>query len=101
MDLLLKKTNKMTIQEMIKTGTVVDVRTPAEFAGGNVNGSVNIPLQELANRLEELRALKQPLVLCCASGGRSGMADQMLSAHGFDCVNGGGWLEVNYYANQN
>ena len=91
----------MTIQEMIKSGTVVDVRTPAEFAGGNVNGSVNIPLQELPNRLDELRALKQPLVLCCASGGRSGMADQMLSAQGFDCVNGGGWLEVNYYVNQN
>lgn len=91
----------MTIQEMIKLGTVVDVRTPDEFAGGYMKGSVNIPLQELFHRMEELKAMKQPLVLCCASGGRSGMAVQMLSAQGFDCVNGGGWLEVNYYANQN
>lgn len=90
----------MEITEMIKNGTVVDVRTPAEFAGGHVNNAVNIPLQELSSRMDELKALKQPLVLCCASGGRSGMADQMLSAQGFDCINGGGWLEVNYYANQ-
>jgi len=90
----------MEITEMIKIGTVVDVRTPAEFAGGHVSNSINIPLQELTNRLDELKGLKQPLVLCCASGGRSGMADQMLSSQGFDCVNGGGWLEVNYYASK-
>lgn len=90
----------MSIEEMIKNGTVVDVRTPAEFTGGHVNNSINIPLQELPQRLDELRALKEPLVLCCASGGRSGMAEQMLQSQGFNCVNGGGWLEVNYYANQ-
>jgi len=90
----------MRIEEMIKTGTVVDVRTVSEFSGGHVNNSVNIPLQELQDRMDELRALKEPLVLCCASGGRSGMAEQMLLSQGFNCVNGGGWMEVNYYVNQ-
>lgn len=82
-------------------GTIVDVRTPAEFMGGNVTGSINIPLQELSQRMEELKQLAQPLVLCCASGGRSGMATQMLSQQGIDCCNGGSWLDVNFYQSQN
>jgi rhodanese-related sulfurtransferase len=95
------KNKKMTIKEMIENGTVLDVRTPAEFAGGHVANSVNIPLQELPARLDEVKALKAPLVLCCASGGRSGMAEQMLAGQGFDCTNGGGWMEVNFHATQN
>ncbi len=76
-------------------GTVVDVRTPAEFMGGHVANSVNIPLQELDMRMDELKSLPQPLILCCASGGRSGMATQILSAQGINCSNGGSWLDVN------
>jgi len=76
--------------------TIVDVRTPAEFMGGHVTGSINIPLQEIPHRLDELKALKQPLVLCCASGNRSGQATQFLKGHNIDCVNGGSWLGVNY-----
>ncbi len=53
-------------------GTIVDVRTYEEFMGGNVAGSINIPLNEIPARIEDLKALKAPLILCCASGGRSG-----------------------------
>ena len=79
-----------------KQGTVVDVRTKEEFNGGHVDGSINIPLQEIENRMDELKAMKHPLVLCCASGGRSGHAAQFLSHHGIDCFNAGSWLDVNY-----
>ena len=79
-----------------KQGTVVDVRTKEEFSGGHVEGSINIPLQEIENRMDELKNLKKPLVLCCASGGRSGHAAQFLSHHGIDCFNAGSWLDVNY-----
>ena len=47
--------------------TIVDVRTPAEFMGGHVVGSINIPLQEVPDRVEEFRRMARPLVLCCAS----------------------------------
>ena len=89
----------MTIKELISQNkcTVVDVRTPSEYMGGNVPGSVNIPLQELGRRMDELRSLQAPLVLCCASGARSGMAAQMLSQQTIECYNGGSWLDVNYY----
>lgn len=92
----------MNAEEILKEkkGTIVDVRTPEEFRGGNAEGSINIPLQELANRMEELKTLKQPLVLCCASGNRSEQATQFLKQQGIECCNGGSWLDVNYYQSQ-
>jgi len=89
----------MSIEQIIKEkkGTIVDVRTPGEFMGGNVAGSVNLPLQEIQNRLDEVKILETPLVLCCASGARSGMATQLLSDLGIECYNGGSWLSVNSY----
>ena len=88
----------MNIEQLIKEkkGTILDVRTPSEFQGGNAVGSVNIPLQEIQSRIEEVKSLEQPLVLCCASGGRSGQATYFLSQLGIDCVNAGSWLDVNY-----
>lgn len=76
--------------------TIVDVRTPGEFMGGSVNGSINVPLQEIEQRLEEIKSLQQPIILCCASGGRSGQATTFLKSLGIDCENGGSWLDVNY-----
>jgi len=89
----------MNIEKLIKEnkGTVVDVRSPGEFQGGNVSGSINIPLQEINNRIDELKSLAQPLILCCASGGRSGMATQVLTQSGIECGNAGSWLDVQYY----
>lgn len=80
-------------------GTIVDVRTRAEFAGGHVAGSVNIPLQELPERMDDLRALAKPLILCCASGGRSGQAHHFLCSNELESYNAGSWLEVNFIKN--
>ena len=92
----------MKLEQIIKekSGTIVDVRTPAEFMGGNVKTSINVPLQELQQRLAEVKDLKTPLILCCASGGRSAIATQFLSSMGIDCLDGGSWLNVNYYQTQ-
>ncbi len=89
----------MTIKEIIKEkqGTIVDVRTREEFSGGHVAGSINIPLNEIQERFEELKNLKSPLILCCASGNRSGQAQHYLAQKEIDCYNGGSWLDVNYY----
>lgn len=89
----------MTLENIIKEnqGTIVDVRTREEFMGGHVAGSINIPLGEIQTRIEEIGNLKMPLILCCASGNRSGQAQHYLSQKGIDCYNGGSWLDVNYY----
>lgn len=76
--------------------TIVDVRTPAEFMGDHVAGSVNIPLNEVPHRLDEFRAMGGKIILCCASGNRSGQAAAFLKSHGIECENGGSWLDVNH-----
>jgi rhodanese-related sulfurtransferase len=81
----------MTNQKM----TIIDVRTPGEFMGGHVVGSINIPLQEIQIRADEIKALSQPIILCCASGMRSGQATVYLKSLGVDCENGGSWLDIN------
>jgi rhodanese-related sulfurtransferase len=70
--------------------TIVDVRQPEEFIGGHVAGSINIPLPEIGIRLDEIRQMPQPLVLCCASGARSNRATEYLRGQGIRCENGGG-----------
>jgi phage shock protein E len=75
--------------------TIIDVRTHAEFSGGHVAGSINIPLQEIADRVEEVKGMPQPILFCCAAGMRSEQATQYFKSLGVDCENGGGWMEVN------
>lgn len=86
----------MEIAKAIKEGTIVDVRSYAEFSAGSVVDAVNVPLPELIQRIKFLESLKPPLVLCCASGNRSVMAASQLKSLGLDCHNGGSWLEVNF-----
>jgi len=76
--------------------TIIDVRTHGEFMGGNVKGSINIPLQEIQQRIHEIKKMAPPIILCCASGARSGQATQFLKSYDIDCENGGSWLDVNY-----
>jgi len=80
---------------------VIDVRTQAEFLGGHVSGSINIPLQEIQQHVDDIKIMDQPIILCCASGGRSGQATQYLKSLGIDCQNGGSWMDVNYEINKN
>lgn len=81
---------------MEKEFSIVDVRTRAEFSGGHVVGSINIPLQELVDRENELAQLKQPILFCCASGNRSGQASAYFKNKGYNCENGGSWMDINF-----
>ncbi|MHB8260826.1 MAG: rhodanese-like domain-containing protein [Bacteroidia bacterium] len=86
------------IEQLIKSGkaSIVDVRTPAEFMGGHVVGSMNIPLQDIPKRMEELKKMKN-IILCCASGGRSAQASDFLNQNGIECEDGGSWMQVSRY----
>jgi rhodanese-related sulfurtransferase len=73
---------------------VVDVRTPGEFAAGNFPGSQNIPLQEFSAHVERLKKEKMVLI-CCASGTRSGMAARILKGSGHrNVINAGPWQNL-------
>jgi rhodanese-related sulfurtransferase len=71
-------------RELVAEGArLVDVRTPSEYAGGHIDGAINIPLNELANRAHELGDLAKPIVLYCKSGMRSAKAARQLGSIGF------------------
>ena len=77
-------------------GIIVDVRTKAEFSGGHIKGSKNIPLQSLPANLNKLKNKDKPVITCCASGMRSASAKSMLKSNGFSNVyNGGSWARLN------
>ena len=65
---------------------LLDCRTPAEFAMGTIPGAVNIPLDELRNRLEELPKDK-PVYEFCQVGLRGYIAYRILTQHGFEVYN--------------
>lgn len=87
--------SKVDYKELIKSGSpIIDVRTPGEFQSGHIKGSVNIPLQELANKLSQIEKDK-PVITCCASGMRSASAKRILKANGYNEVhNGGSWTNL-------
>ena len=66
---------------------ILDVRTPEEFAAGHIPGALNIPHDQLPNRLAELAgAQDKELVVYCRSGRRSAIAQEELNARGFKSV---------------
>ncbi len=89
-------TNSSQIKEMLNKGAIIlDVRTTGEFFGGHVAGSKNIPLQSIGNKVNDIKKWNKPVVLCCASGNRSGQATRLLKKQGIECENGGSWLTIN------
>ena len=76
------------------SNTIIDVRTIEEFELGHIKGSINIPVQEIIKHVDRIKQMKEPVVFCCASGQRSGMATQYFKEQGLDCSNGGGWREL-------
>lgn len=81
---------------------VLDVREADEFARGHLPDARNIPLAKLADRIAEIEKFKdKPLIVCCASGMRSGKACGELKKLGFTNLNGlaGGvdaWVAAGY-----
>jgi len=83
-----------TSQVVVETNTplVVDVRTPEEFRSGAYPGAINISLDELQHRIDELGAKDRDITLYCASGARSAYAQRVLQHVGFTNVKNGGGL---------
>ena len=90
------QTNTKQLTELIQKGAyLVDVRTPQEFAEGHVDGSINIPLDQVQQQLSKFKGKKNVIVFC-RSGNRSGQAKAILEQNGITNVtNGGTWQTVN------
>lgn len=86
---------KISVRTHIANGAqVVDVRSGSEFQQRSRPGSINIPLNEIGSRANELDRQKT-IVLCCASGARSRLAVDILKKNGFsNVVNAGSWTNT-------
>ena len=74
-------------RKLVASGAMLlDVRTEGEYEDGGIDGSVNIPIQELPGRLDELGDKNHPIIVYCQSGGRSAMAKRLLESNGFTAV---------------
>lgn len=82
--------------DMAKVTTVVDVRTPAEFAAGHLHGAVNMDVQSatFASQVSKLDK-NGTYVVYCKSGNRSTQAINQMKAMGFtNLINGGGLADA-------
>jgi phage shock protein E len=72
-------------RELVARGALLlDVRTSAEYREGHVPNALNVPVQELPQRLGEVGPTTRPVVVYCRSGGRSAMACQLLRSAGYE-----------------
>ncbi|MBL4586759.1 MAG: rhodanese-like domain-containing protein [Flavobacteriales bacterium] len=86
------KNNNGRIAELIEENAlIIDVRTPDEYRSGHITQSVNIPLDTIPMKINELKRKNKAIITCCRSGARSGMAADQLRNAGIDVENGGSW----------
>lgn len=72
----------------------IDVRRQDEFAKGHAKGSINIPLQEMGIRLDEIKKIKESIVVVCGGGTRHIKAFELLKRNGIKSEKGGSWRDV-------
>src|ERR1700712_3543778 len=73
--------------------TVLDVREPLEWHHGHIEGALHVPLTQVPDRVDELPADQQLLVVCKV-GGRSSQATAFLREKGFEAINlAGGMID--------
>ena len=77
-----------------RNAIIIDVRTVGEFQQGHIKNSKNIPLNTISTKINEIKKLNKPVIVCCQSGMRSGQAAGILKSNGIEVMNGGGWQSL-------
>jgi phage shock protein E len=84
---------KVDYKKLVAEGAIiVDVRSAGEFNGGHIEKALNMPLDQLSNYIPKLKKLNKPVITCCLSGTRSGIAVSQLKNAGIEAMNGGPWF---------
>ena len=87
---------KSGVKDALERGAIIiDVRHVNEYDQGRVPESLNIPLNLIPANIERIKGMERPVVLCCASGNRSGQAAKILKSNGIkEVYNGGSWMSL-------
>jgi rhodanese-related sulfurtransferase len=91
---LFTKDNSAMLQALEKGAVIIDVRNPGEFRQGHIQGSKNIPVNEIRSKVEMIRKWNKPVITVCLSGGRSAAAKSVLASAGIEVYNGGPWYSL-------
>ena len=86
--------SKQITEFTAKNAVIIDVRTYEEFASGHIKNSKNIPLQIIETKINDIKKLNKPVIVCCKSGMRSSQATSILKRNGIEAINGGGWQSL-------
>ena len=79
--------------KLIKNGAIlIDVRSKQEFNFGHIHGAINIPVEQLGNKLNKIKNKNKAIITYCASGMRSASAKRFLRSIGFAEVYNGGCI---------
>ncbi len=102
LDILFGKRKRQVLEALNNGARIIDVRSPEEFKYGNVDGSLNFPVDRLnSSAIKKLQKLNVPLVVCCASGIRSASAKGILLQNGItDVYNAGGWNKLHRWISE-
>ena len=79
---------------IINGATIIDVRSSQEFKSGNLANSINIPLDQIPSKINKIKKMKEPIIVCCASGMRSVRAKGMIAQDGVEVHNAGSWKSI-------
>ncbi|MEZ5173366.1 MAG: rhodanese-like domain-containing protein [Bacteroidia bacterium] len=93
-----------TIQQLLNDPAtkIIDVRSPGEFASEHLPEAINIPVETIANRIDEIKSMNAPVRCYCRSGARSGMAVSILKQAGMqDVYNGGSVYDLLFELQKN
>jgi phage shock protein E len=89
---LFEKKNTVDFKSMVQEGAIIiDVRSAGEYNAGHIKGSLNIPVDRITSKINEIKMKGKTVITCCRSGARSGMAADILKKQGIECYNGGPW----------
>ncbi len=97
---LYSRSKNNVLDKIPSDAIIIDVRTPGEFSSGAISSAVNIPVSVIAKEQEKILSLTKgekdkTIVVYCASGIRSKMAQASLKAAGFKSViNGGSYARL-------
>lgn len=87
--------NEKKIKDFQAKGAIIlDVRTKREYDSGAIKDCKHIPLQELHNRILEVKQFSKPVIVYCTSGVRSAKAAKYLNLNNVEAINGGGFKQL-------
>ncbi len=86
---------KRQVEQFLQQDAVIlDVRSQKEWDAGHIEGAMHVPMDQLTDKVDDLKRLDKPVIVCCESGARATKAASFLNINNIKATNGGGWVSL-------